>query len=186
MTPERSFQWKSSAFGAAMLCGDVWNSSNIVGRKVADNSDTRRILMLDTATGNLKNFDFDVMSPTEKGWFNNKCSSMSQCGNLSSANQDIVNDGGAENDLRLLALRLAEVLKHPGCDPHAGRGQGRADEPVGHGMVRGEEPGRNEVAQHHRRDDAEQRHHERREPDRHHLLHVGPEPDFEQIGRAHV
>ncbi len=72
---------------------DVWNSSNIVGRKVADNSDTRRILMLNTATGSLKNFDYGVMSATEKGWFDNKCSTMSQCANLSNANRDIVNAG---------------------------------------------------------------------------------------------
>jgi len=72
---------------------DVWNSSNIVGRKVADTTDTRRILMLNTGTTTLKDFDYSLMSTLEKSWFDGKCGALSQCANLSSANRDIVNAG---------------------------------------------------------------------------------------------
>ncbi|QOY96700.1 PQQ-binding-like beta-propeller repeat protein [Massilia sp. UMI-21] len=72
---------------------DIWNSSMIVGRKVAAASDTRRILMLDTGAGNLKDFDYADMSDQERGWFDNKCGAMSQCANLSTENRVVVNSG---------------------------------------------------------------------------------------------
>lgn len=72
---------------------ELWNSSNIVGRKVDESSDSRRILMLDTATGGLKDFDYGAMSTLERSWFDNKCAALSQCANLSSANRAIVNSG---------------------------------------------------------------------------------------------
>lgn len=71
---------------------DVWNSSIIVGRKVADTTDTRRILMLDTG-GGLKDFDYAEMDDVERGWFDNKCTALAQCANLSGANRTIVNSG---------------------------------------------------------------------------------------------
>ncbi|SFC46234.1 pilus assembly protein [Massilia yuzhufengensis] len=73
---------------------EAWNSSTIVGRKVGRSSDTRRILMLDTdTTGSLKDFDYADMNAQERGWFDNKCNLLSQCANLSGANQAIVNSG---------------------------------------------------------------------------------------------
>jgi len=72
---------------------DDWNSSLVVGRKVDDASDTRRILMLDPATRALKDFDYGDMTATERAWFDNKCGAMSQCASLSVANRSIVNGG---------------------------------------------------------------------------------------------
>ncbi len=72
---------------------EIWNSSTIVGRKVGENSDTRRILMLDVGSKTLKDFDYGGMNATEKSWFDNKCAALSQCANLSSGNRTIVNSG---------------------------------------------------------------------------------------------
>jgi type IV pilus assembly protein PilY1 len=72
---------------------DLWNSSNIVGRKVSDSADTRRILMLDVGGRTLKDFDYEAMSATERSWFDNKCDALDQCARLSPANRDIVNSG---------------------------------------------------------------------------------------------
>lgn len=72
---------------------DVWNSSEIVGRKVASSSDTRRLLMLDTEEGGLKEFDYAEMSDLERGWFDGKCGALAQCANLSGDNRAIVNAG---------------------------------------------------------------------------------------------
>jgi len=72
---------------------DVWNSSMLLGSKVSASSDTRRILMLDTESGGLKNFEYAEMSELERGWFDNKCGALAQCANLSSDNRAIVNGG---------------------------------------------------------------------------------------------
>uniref|UniRef100_UPI00258B8160 pilus assembly protein n=1 Tax=uncultured Massilia sp. TaxID=169973 RepID=UPI00258B8160 len=72
---------------------DLWNSSTVVGRKVEDSADSRRILMLDVGTRALKDFDYAEMSAGERAWFDNKCGAMSQCANLSSTNRAIVNSG---------------------------------------------------------------------------------------------
>jgi type IV pilus assembly protein PilY1 len=86
----------------------VWNSSDTVGRKVAASTDTRRIYMLDAVNGGLKKFRYgaDVtdaekadpvpgpgLSATEKAWFDNKCSVLSQCASLSATDRNIVNAG---------------------------------------------------------------------------------------------
>jgi len=71
---------------------EVWNSSLTVGRKVDQATDSRRILMLNTAGGN-KDFTYAAMSELERGWFDNKCGALAQCANLSSANRTIVNTG---------------------------------------------------------------------------------------------
>ncbi|SFU63316.1 PilC/PilY family type IV pilus protein [Pseudoduganella namucuonensis] len=70
----------------------VWVSSDTVGLKVAD--DSRTIYMQDTATtGAKKEFKYAAMNATEKAWFANKCTSLSQCTLLSSSDRDIVNNG---------------------------------------------------------------------------------------------
>jgi len=71
----------------------LWTSSDTVGKKVSDTSDTRRIYMLDAATGALKSFDYAGMTTTERAWFDNKCTLLSQCASLTPANQAIVNNG---------------------------------------------------------------------------------------------
>jgi type IV pilus assembly protein PilY1 len=83
----------------------VWNSSNMVGRKVADATDTRVLWMLDAeaAIPKLKEFRYEPhdylgttypgMSAVEKAWFDNKCLAMSQCASLSSDGRAIVNTG---------------------------------------------------------------------------------------------
>jgi type IV pilus assembly protein PilY1 len=70
-----------------------WNTSNVLGRRVGPSTDTRVIKMLDTAKGGLKNFDYTTMTALEKGWFDNKCSAMGQCANLTVANRAVVNLG---------------------------------------------------------------------------------------------
>jgi type IV pilus assembly protein PilY1 len=72
----------------------VWNSSDLLGRKVAAASDTRVIKMLDTTTGGLKDFTYaSLAAGLEQGWFNNKCSALAQCIGLSTSDKAIVNAG---------------------------------------------------------------------------------------------
>ncbi|MES2152044.1 MAG: PilC/PilY family type IV pilus protein [Pseudomonadota bacterium] len=71
----------------------VWNSSDMVGRKVAAASDTRTITMLDTGNGTLKDFKYSAMTSTEKAWFDNKCTALSQCASISAADRIVVNGG---------------------------------------------------------------------------------------------
>lgn len=72
-----------------------WSSSDTVGLKVGNTSDSRLILMLDTSkpTPSLKNFKYAEMTATERAWFDNKCNLLSQCAGLTVANQTIVNSG---------------------------------------------------------------------------------------------
>jgi type IV pilus assembly protein PilY1 len=71
----------------------VWNSSEQVGRKVAAASDSRNIVMLDTAKGILKRFDYDKLTDVEAAWFKGKCSALAQCANLSLADRAVLDDG---------------------------------------------------------------------------------------------
>ena len=73
----------------------LWSTSTTLGPKVAASSDSRVIKMLDTSTTlpSLKDFSYTVMSPTEKAWFDNKCSLLAQCGTLSATDQATVNTG---------------------------------------------------------------------------------------------
>lgn len=73
---------------------EVWNSSSLLGARVDARADSRRILMLDPATRTLESFSFANLTGTlEKSWFENKCSALTQCANLSDANRTIVNSG---------------------------------------------------------------------------------------------
>lgn len=71
----------------------VWNSSDQVGRKVAAASDTRNILMLDTASGGLKPFLYSQMSDVERAWFQGKCSALAQCANLALDDRALLDSG---------------------------------------------------------------------------------------------
>jgi type IV pilus assembly protein PilY1 len=73
----------------------VWNSSEQVGRKVAADSDSRNILMLDTAAtpAKLKLFDYGKLTADEAAWFKGKCSALAQCANLSLADRAVLDDG---------------------------------------------------------------------------------------------
>lgn len=82
----------------AILPTEIWNSSNMVGRKVDQSSDTRVIKMLvpavAPAAATLKDFSYAGMTSTEKAWFDNKCTlSLAQCPTLSDDNRAIVNSG---------------------------------------------------------------------------------------------
>ena len=73
----------------------VWNTSDVVGRRVAAASDTRTIKWLDPVSKTLHNFKYSdtAMTALEKSWFDNKCSAMAQCPALSASDQGIVNGG---------------------------------------------------------------------------------------------
>lgn len=70
----------------------VWISSDRLGQAVSNASDTRVLRMSDGA-GGLKDFRYSAMSALERGWFDNKCSALAQCSNLSSSDRLIVNAG---------------------------------------------------------------------------------------------
>jgi type IV pilus assembly protein PilY1 len=76
-----------------VLADAQWNSSNTVGTKVSADGDSRTILMLDTATGGLKNFLHAEMTADEKAWFDGKCGQLAQCSTLDDAQRAIVDDG---------------------------------------------------------------------------------------------
>jgi type IV pilus assembly protein PilY1 len=73
----------------------VWNSSNMVGRKVADATDTRSLWMFDptNATTRLQEFRYSSMTAVEKAWFDNKCTALTQCATLSTSDRAVVNAG---------------------------------------------------------------------------------------------
>jgi type IV pilus assembly protein PilY1 len=73
---------------------EIWSTSNMLGRKVAASSDTRVIKMLVPGTvPALKDFSYAGMTSTEKAWFDNKCTALSQCTSLTVDNRAIVNSG---------------------------------------------------------------------------------------------
>jgi type IV pilus assembly protein PilY1 len=83
-----------------VVTGDIgttatWTTSNLLGKKVSASADTRTIKMLDINANPrvLKDFTYSSMTPTEQGWFNSKCSALSQCNNLTDANRVTVNSG---------------------------------------------------------------------------------------------
>jgi type IV pilus assembly protein PilY1 len=96
---DRKLDPVSGDVGAAV----VWNSSNTVGQKVGDASDTRKLYMFNTAGSALKEFryeprvtdspDYIGMTAAEKAWFDNKCSALSQCSKLSIEQHAIVDSG---------------------------------------------------------------------------------------------
>ena len=71
----------------------VWTTTTTLGKRVDKTSDTRTIWMLDTANGGLKPFRYASMNATEKSWFDNKCSELSQCATLAVDNRAVVNAG---------------------------------------------------------------------------------------------
>jgi type IV pilus assembly protein PilY1 len=78
----------------------VWSSSNTVGKKVDDATDSRKLYMFNTAGSVLKEFRYEPVAPnypgmtaTERAWFDNKCSTLPQCVSLSSEQRAILNSG---------------------------------------------------------------------------------------------
>lgn len=69
-----------------------WTTSQTLGQKVESAADTRLIYKMDE-TGVLENFTYANLSTLERGWFDNKCSVLTQCTLLSSTDRAIVNDG---------------------------------------------------------------------------------------------
>jgi type IV pilus assembly protein PilY1 len=72
-----------------------WNSSDVLGKKVAAAADTRKLLMLDTGKKVLKNFLYsdENMTELERSWFNKKCAALFQCPFLSAADLAIADSG---------------------------------------------------------------------------------------------
>jgi type IV pilus assembly protein PilY1 len=74
----------------------VWNTSDVVGRRVAATTDSRVIKWLDPVGKTLVNFSYGSFPATanlERSWFDSKCGVMAQCTSLSAADQAIVNSG---------------------------------------------------------------------------------------------
>ena len=69
--------------------------------------------------------------------------------------QDVVEDGGAENDLALGTLRCLEVLQDPRRDTHARRRQRRSDEDVNERGLVGKQPGGHQASEDDRRHHAD-------------------------------
>ncbi len=74
----------------------TWTTSDTLGKKVGNSSDSRTIYMYNPsgALGSVPDlFLFDNMKGPAGGWFANKCTSLSQCVLLSAADKALVNDG---------------------------------------------------------------------------------------------
>lgn len=87
---DKQIDLTTGVVGSTML----WTTSNTLGSKVAAATDTRRIKMLDTAAGALKDFKYAGMTASEKAWFDGKCSLLAQCALLSASDKLLVNAGG--------------------------------------------------------------------------------------------
>ncbi|MCX7142953.1 MAG: PilC/PilY family type IV pilus protein, partial [Proteobacteria bacterium] len=74
---------------------NAWSSTNTLGTKVTDSTDTRVIKMLDTGSASpaLKDFLYSNLYATEKSWFGNKGSMMVQYGSLSNTDRALVDSG---------------------------------------------------------------------------------------------
>ncbi|MES2296748.1 MAG: PilC/PilY family type IV pilus protein [Pseudomonadota bacterium] len=71
----------------------VWSTSDKIGAHVFANKDDRKIYMQDVGASNLKSFTYTAMSALEKGWFDNQCTQLSQCGTMTGAQKLTANDG---------------------------------------------------------------------------------------------
>jgi type IV pilus assembly protein PilY1 len=71
----------------------AWSTSKRLGLAVAAATDTRVIKMLDTGGNTLKDFRYASLSSAEKAWFDNKCTALPQCAQLTTAEKAIVNSG---------------------------------------------------------------------------------------------
>ncbi|UGQ48909.1 pilus assembly protein [Massilia endophytica] len=71
-----------------------WTTHDTLGDSVAASSDTRTIYKYMAGGGStLDQFRYANMTAQEKGWFDNKCLSLSQCTLLSASDRAIVNNG---------------------------------------------------------------------------------------------
>ena len=77
----------------AVASEPTWTASEQMGRKVSAAGDTRTIYMLDVDNRTLKSFDYLVMTPAEKAWFDNKCVSLAQCSTLDTVQRATVDNG---------------------------------------------------------------------------------------------
>lgn len=78
--------------------GDViatvnWSAQTLLDAKALDSSDTRTIYTLDTGTGQFKAFSWANLDATEKAFFNNKSSTMSQYATLDAAQKLLADNG---------------------------------------------------------------------------------------------
>ena len=94
--------------------------------------------------------------------------------------EDVVDDRGAEDDLRLGRLQPAEVLEDPRGDADAGGAQRGADEQRDRGGSPGSSSRDGAKPKHERDHDADHGDRQRARTDGEHLLHRRLEPDHEQ------
>ncbi|WP_229507645.1 pilus assembly protein [Massilia sp. Dwa41.01b] len=105
-----------------------WNTSTLLGAKVGALTDTRRILMRDVDTGGLKEFRYNLMTPTEQGWFDNKCGQLDQCPTLTVLDRLVVNDGRnivgwLRGQQQFANNRVLREYARKAADPEAALGQ---------------------------------------------------------------
>jgi type IV pilus assembly protein PilY1 len=71
----------------------TWSAKTQLIAKVGSSSDSRTIYTL--SGGSLAPFNYSNLDPTAQGYFNNKCSVLSQCSALQGPDQTIVNSGAS-------------------------------------------------------------------------------------------
>ncbi|MCL6448428.1 MAG: pyrrolo-quinoline quinone, partial [Armatimonadetes bacterium] len=80
-----------------LVPGTVWAAGAQLKGRVSKSSDTRTIYTFDTSASapptKLKPFDWASLTAEERAFFDNKCTALSQCGALSSAQKATANNG---------------------------------------------------------------------------------------------
>ena len=94
--------------------------------------------------------------------------------------QYVVDDGGAENYLRLTSGDLSQIGEHSGGDADAGGAKGRADEDVNQSVVVGKHPSGYAPAEKEGGDHSQGCHQQTGGPDRHHLFDARLQADLEE------
>ncbi|RFP19035.1 MULTISPECIES: pilus assembly protein [unclassified Duganella] len=87
---------KIDSTDGSVLAASTWTTSDTLGKKVGNSSDTRTIYMYNTG-GALASapdpFLFANMKGPAASWFANRCTSLAQCVLLSASDKALVNDG---------------------------------------------------------------------------------------------
>lgn len=97
---------------------DLWSARTLLNGRVSDASDTRSMYYLrnNSGTTELRNFNFASMNATERGYFTNKCTtiSLSQCSSLGLLERVAVDTGVSLIDY--LRGQRANEIDGPGVD----------------------------------------------------------------------
>jgi len=83
----------------SVLPGILWSAKDKLQAQVGTNTDSRAIYIFDdSAPSGLKKFDYAALTATEKAWFDNQCtplSNMTQCSSLVPTDLAVANSGTA-------------------------------------------------------------------------------------------